>query len=161
MRWKMQHIPPLNHFETIRYDAGFISIYSKNTVLHIVLGCQVIGGYQQPEVHRVHWRNMCGLASHVTDNSTVCWETPVADPLNMHRPAHVIMMIADVLANSAPGHNIHHVDDIFKCIFLNVNVRILLKISLNFVPKIPANWQHSDNGQATSHYRKQWWLVSG
>ena len=28
-------------------------------------------------------------------------------------------------------------DDIFKCIFLNENVRILIKISLKFVPKDP------------------------
>ena len=30
-------------------------------------------------------------------------------------------------------------DDVFKCIFLNENVWILLKISLKFVPKIPIN----------------------
>ena len=30
-------------------------------------------------------------------------------------------------------------DDIFKCIFLNENVRISIKISLNFVPKGPIN----------------------
>ena len=29
----------------------------------------------------------------------------------------------------------HFADDIFKCIFLNENVRISIKISLNFVPK--------------------------
>ena len=30
-------------------------------------------------------------------------------------------------------------DDIFKCIFLNENVWILIKISLKFVPKGPIN----------------------
>ena len=30
-------------------------------------------------------------------------------------------------------------DDIFKCIFLNENVRISIKISLKFVPKRPIN----------------------
>ena len=30
-------------------------------------------------------------------------------------------------------------DDIFKCIFLNENGRILIKISLKFVPKVPIN----------------------
>ena len=29
----------------------------------------------------------------------------------------------------------HFADDIFRCIFVNENVRILLKISLKFVPK--------------------------
>ena len=33
----------------------------------------------------------------------------------------------------------HFPDDIFKRIFLNENVRILLKISLKFVPKGPIN----------------------
>ena len=30
-------------------------------------------------------------------------------------------------------------DDIFKCIFMNENVKILIKISLKFVPKCPIN----------------------
>ena len=30
-------------------------------------------------------------------------------------------------------------DDIFKCIFLNENVKISIKISLKFVPKSPIN----------------------
>ena len=33
----------------------------------------------------------------------------------------------------------HFADDIFKCIFLNENVWILIKISLKFVPKGPIN----------------------
>ena len=33
----------------------------------------------------------------------------------------------------------HLPDDIFKCIFLNENVRILIKISLKFAPKGPIN----------------------
>ena len=36
----------------------------------------------------------------------------------------------------SPGQNGHHfADDIFKCIFMNENFRILMKISLKFVPK--------------------------
>ena len=36
-----------------------------------------------------------------------------------------------------PSHNCRHfADDIFKCIFLNENVGVLLKISLKFVPKV-------------------------
>ena len=39
-----------------------------------------------------------------------------------------------------PRQNGHHfADDIFKCIFLNENVWIPIKISLKFVPKIPIN----------------------
>ena len=33
----------------------------------------------------------------------------------------------------------HFVDDIFRCIFLNENILILIKISLKFVPKDPVN----------------------
>ena len=33
----------------------------------------------------------------------------------------------------------HFADAIFKCIFLNENVRISLKVSLKFVPKVPNN----------------------
>ena len=52
----------------------------------------------------------------------------------------------------------HFPGDILKCIFLNENVWISLKISLNFVPKvrinnIPALVQI----MATSHYLHQWW----
>ena len=33
----------------------------------------------------------------------------------------------------------HFADDLFKCIFLNENVRIPIKISLKFIPKGPIN----------------------
>ena len=33
----------------------------------------------------------------------------------------------------------HFADDTFKCIFLNENVRISIKIALKFVPKGPIN----------------------
>ena len=40
-----------------------------------------------------------------------------------------------------PRHNGRHfADDIFKCIFLNENVWIPIKISLKFVPKGPINY---------------------
>ena len=40
-----------------------------------------------------------------------------------------------------PRHNgCHFADDIFKCIFLNENVWIPIKISLKFVPKGPINY---------------------
>ena len=52
-------------------------------------------------------------------------------------------------------------DDIFECIFLKENVWIPIKISLKSVPKSPINnipAFGSENGLATSHYLKQWWL---
>ena len=59
----------------------------------------------------------------------------------------------------------HFADDIFKCIFVNENVWIPVKISLKYVPKGPINnipalvqimaWRRS----GMSHYLNQWWLV--
>ena len=59
----------------------------------------------------------------------------------------------------------HFADDFFKCIFLNENVRISIKISLKFVPRVPIDniqalvqimaWRR----QGASHYLNQWWLV--
>ena len=36
-------------------------------------------------------------------------------------------------------HDRHFADDIFRCIFLNENIKILIKISLKFIPKGPIN----------------------
>ena len=65
-----------------------------------------------------------------------------------------------------PKQNVcHFQDDIFKCIILNENVWISMKISLKFVPRgqiknIPSlvkimPWRRP----AQSHYLNQWWLV--
>ena len=59
----------------------------------------------------------------------------------------------------------HFADNIFKCIFLNENISIAIKISLKFVPKgsinnIPALVQiMAWLLQATSHNLNQWWSV--
>ena len=45
-----------------------------------------------------------------------------------------------ILKTLRPKHNGRHfTDDIFKCIFLNENMSIAIKISLKFVPKVPIN----------------------
>ena len=59
---------------------------------------------------------------------------------------HIILW--DVITYLCPNHRFNtlrprqygrHFPDIFKCIFLNENVCILIKISLKFVPKGPIN----------------------
>ena len=35
--------------------------------------------------------------------------------------------------------NLHFADNILKWIFLNENIRILMKLSLKFVPNVPIN----------------------
>ena len=69
----------------------------------------------------------------------------------------------NILRPRQDGH--HFADDGFKCIFVNENVGISIKISPKFIPKgainnIPAlvqimAWRP---GQATSHYLNQWCL---
>ena len=59
----------------------------------------------------------------------------------------------------------HFADDIFKCIFLNENAWISLKISLQFVPKVRINnipalvqimaWRRP----GASHYLNQWRII--
>ena len=58
----------------------------------------------------------------------------------------------------------HFSDDIFKCIFLNENIYISIKISLKFDPKGSINntpalvqvmaWRRPGD----NHYLNQWWL---
>ena len=45
-----------------------------------------------------------------------------------------------IINSTSPEQNSRHfADDIFKCIFLNVKVRILIRISVKFVPKGPVD----------------------
>ena len=87
---------------------------------------------------------------------------------NFRNKFHVIVGIYCFLFNTLrPRQNGRHfANDIFKCIVLNENVWISIKISLRFVPKgpiinIPALFQIMAFGavQATSHYLNQWWLI--
>ena len=50
---------------------------------------------------------------------------------------HPYPFLINTLRSRQNGH--HFADDIFKCIFLNENVWIMIKISLTFVPKGPIN----------------------
>ena len=51
-----------------------------------------------------------------------------------------------ILNSSPPEQNDpHFADDIFKCVFVNTNVRISIKISLKSVPSL-SNWQYHSNG---------------
>ena len=60
-----------------------------------------------------------------------------------HRNSHSRLRchtVAYHINSSLPGQNVHHfADDIFKCIFLNENIWISIKISLKFVPNVSIN----------------------
>ena len=55
----------------------------------------------------------------------------------------------------------HFPDDIFKWIFLNENVYILIRISLKFVPKVPINNIPADNGLAPARRQAIIWTNYG
>ena len=58
-----------------------------------------------------------------------CWPTPCE-----------FLAITELINTLRPRQNGRRfADDVFKCIFLNENVWISLKISLKFVPKVPIN----------------------
>ena len=61
--------------------------------------------------------------------------------------------------------NGRHFADIFKCIFFNENVLILIKISLKFIPKGPINnipaFIGSDNGMVPTRRQAIIWTNDG
>ena len=63
-----------------------------------------------------------GLQSIIYDTSTAAWG---------------LLMVIQLIEAETNGR--HFADDIFKCIFLNENVWIPIKIALKFVPKGPIN----------------------
>ena len=72
--------------------------------------------------------------------------TTLIDPLSMkdwsetcHRMIDKIRSIGKINTLRPKQNGCHLPDNIFKCIFLNENVWILIKISLEFVPKGPIN----------------------
>ena len=49
-----------------------------------------------------------------------------------------LLVVQDIVNSSLPEQNGRHfADDLFKCIFMNEKVCILIRILLNFVPKGP------------------------
>ena len=81
------------------------------------------------------------IVSHVTEHTftfcratgdRICRESPVAC-----RTSRVTEHSFSVLRPKQNGR--HFADDVFKCIFLNENAWISLKISLKIVPRVPIN----------------------
>ena len=108
------------------------------------------------------------ISKHLVQKMAWCQtgDKPLSEPMSAQFTVHVCVtwpQWVNTLRQRTNGR--HFADNIFKCIFINENVRILLKISLKFVPKVPINnipalfswWLGAD--QATSHYLNQWWLV--
>ena len=65
---------------------------------------------------------------------------PSGEVYTIQTGLQILSCICDNLNTLTPGQDgCHFPDDIFKCIFLNKNVLISIKISLTFVPKGPIN----------------------
>ena len=70
------------------------------------------------------------VQSAITKKLMDCW------PLEH---CFIAVTISRLFTTLRPRHGRHFPDDIFKCIFLNENVSISIKIWLKFVPKGPIN----------------------
>ena len=84
---------------------------------------------------------------------------PLSEPMMVSLPTH-ICVTRPQWVNTLRLRQMatKFADDIFKCIFLNENVWIEIKISLKFVPKGTINnIPMFGTDQATSHYLNQWW----
>ena len=72
------------------------------------------------------------------------WRRPGDKPLSKPRmeklPTHICVTQPQWVNTLSPRQDLHHfADDTFKRIFGNENVRVLMAISLKFVPKGPIN----------------------
>ena len=72
--------------------------------------------------------------------SQLIWYCTIIFPDTDNQLQHYIPQSITLVITLRPRRNgCHFADDTFKCIFLNENVRISIKISLKFVPKDPIN----------------------
>ena len=78
-------------------------------------------------------------------STSVAFNLPKYNIVNRYIAKHyvrcnVTSSVVELLNTLRPRRNGRHfADDIFKCIFLNENIRISIEISLKFVPKGPIN----------------------
>ena len=67
-------------------------------------------------------------------------DKPLSEPMMVSLPTHICVTRPQCVNTLRPRQNGRRfADDTFKRIFVNENVRILIKISLKFVPKGPIN----------------------
>ena len=154
MNWKHPDRGDLN-ITSKKFGFHIYNIYDGNT-------CNFLQEMPNDWVIKVQW-NPSGKVRNVSQKLQI-W-------VHFHAPFfanHVYFTPHDrpplnTLRRRWNGH--HLPGDIFKCIFLNENVWISLKISLKFVPKVLINnipalvlimaWRRP----GSSHYLNQWWLV--
>ena len=86
-------------------------------------------------------------------------DKPLSEPMMVSLPTHICVTRPqwdNTLRSRQNG--LHFPDDILKCILLNENMFIWIKISLAFIPKGPIN-NISAFVQAMAWHLHQWWLV--
>ena len=63
-------------------------------------------------------------------------DKPISESMMVSSPMHICVTRPQWVNSSSPGQNGHQfADDIFKCIFMNKDVWILINIALKFVPE--------------------------
>ena len=84
-----------------------------------------------------YWLFWRGGGSHIKlNNFSKCWKKTLDWGCEVLITAPVCQK--KLFNSSSPGQNGRHfADDIFRCIFMNEKICILIKISLKFVPKGP------------------------
>ena len=117
----------------------------------------------------VLWREMLFIFNSLWPGDAIWRQRSCQDllwhPVISHYVNQCWLFASSVLNTLRPRQNGRHFIDIFKCIFLNENVWILIKISLKCIPNVRIiniqhlfrSWLGAD--QAPSHYLNQWWLV--
>ena len=89
---------------------------------------------QQFQVHILEWKMMY-FDSNITK---ICSQGPNLQATSICSDNGLAPNWCQAIITLRPRQNGRHfADDTFKCIFLNENVRISIKISLKFVPKVP------------------------
>ena len=109
---------------------GWASNRDASDLRHHRVHCNAIA-YEIPQKNR---KGTLYNVKNILPDNKVCWDH---HPCESNYLPHRIDVRINTLRPRQNGR--HFADDIFKCIFLNENVWILIKISLKFVPKGPIN----------------------
>ena len=107
-----------------------IESWRSNHTCHFILP----SGQQSPELltHSAHWATI--------NEGWINWDSTANTTSLCLLYMEVVVLYGSAFNTLRPRQNGRHfADDIFKCIFLNENVWILIKILLKFVPKDPIN----------------------
>ena len=117
-----------------------ISFEPRIRLSEIMVSCSAIAHFRECFCPWIFWRILDLTCYHRNPLCQICI-------LNEFQALQLVVLVVYVsqlygtlvLTHWGRDNGRHFADDIFKCIFLNENVWIPIKISLKFVPKVPIN----------------------